>query len=226
VSDFHKEESYPVFPVFLLIDVSYSMEGEPIDAVNRSLPELKDAIESDPTVGEIARVGVITFSDDARLALPLCDLMHADLPVLRPENGTNFAEAFRTARIEIETGLRDLGKGTKFYRPVVFFLSDGENVAPDDWTWPLRELTDRSWKFSPEIVTFGFGNARPETLGKIATRHAFMARNGNPADQVREIISTLIGSIKSTSGSLQSGQGGLIVEPDPNKFTPLPVSQV
>jgi uncharacterized protein YegL len=226
VSDFHKEESYPVFPVFLLIDVSYSMDGAPIDAVNRSLPELKAAVQSDPTVGEIARVSVITFSDNAQLVLPLCDLMYADMPTLGSQNGTNFAEAFRTARAEIESGLRDLGKGTKFYRPVVFFLSDGEHVASEDWTWPLQELTDRNWKFSPEIVTFGFGNAQPQTLSKIATRHAFMAKNGNPADQVREIISTLIGSIKTTSGSLQSGQGGLIVEPDPTKFTPLPVSQV
>ncbi len=226
MSDFQQEESYPVFPAFLLVDVSSSMSGGPMQAVNKSLPELKDAVRSDPTIGEIARIGIISFSDSARLALPLSDLLYADVPSLVAGGGTNFAAAFRVARSEIESAIRGLGKGTKFYRPVVFFLSDGEHMASEDWTGPLHDLTDRGWRFNPEIVAFGFGEANAETLRRIATRYAFMAKDGNPADQVREIISTLIGSLRTTSRSLQSGDGGLIVEPDPNKFTPLPVMEV
>jgi uncharacterized protein YegL len=206
--------------------VSVSMSGEPIEALNDALPGLQKAIRDDPTVGEIARIGIITFSDKARTVLPLCDLFYAEVPELRCEGMTNFAEAFRVARREIENGIRALGKGTRFHTPVVFFLSDGAHTAGEDWIGPLQDLTDRGWKFRPEIVAFGFGDAAAEELRKIASRYAFMANGADTAGQVREIISTLIGSVKTTSTSLRSGDGGLLVEPDPKKFTPLPVHEV
>lgn len=226
MSEFAQTERHPVFPVFLLVDVSTSMSGEPLRAVNDALPGLQKAIREDPTVGEIARIGIITFSDKARTVLPLCDLFYVEVPELRCGGMTNFAEAFRVARREIEDGIRALGKGTRFRTPVVFFLSDGTHTAGEDWTGPLAQLTDRAWKFRPEIVAFRFGDAQADELGKVASRYAFMATGADTSGQVREIIFTLIGSIKTTSSSLRSGDGGLLVEPDPMKFTPLPVQDV
>jgi uncharacterized protein YegL len=227
MSDFAQEERHPVFPTYLVIDVSGSMDGSPIQAVNGALPRLKQVIQSDPAVGEIARIGVVTFSDSARLVLPLCDIAYADPPVLRTENMTNFAAAFRVTRAELEAGIRGLGKGTRFHKPVVFFMSDGYHNANEPWAGAHMELTNREWKFCPEIVVFGFGEANAEELQRIATRYAFMAKHDDPAEQVREIFATLIRSIRTTSQSLQSGAaGGLIVQPDPNKFTPLPVGVV
>ena len=106
------EELYTIFPVFMLVDVSASMSGGPIEAVNAALPDLKREMLSNPTVGEIARVCVITFSDEGRVVVPLCDLAYADLPEIMVEGGTNFAAGFRAARQAIEDGLRALPKGT------------------------------------------------------------------------------------------------------------------
>lgn len=221
-SEFSQEESFPVFPVFLLIDVSYSMEGEPMQAVNDSLPELKSAIADDPTVGEMARISVITFSEEARTVLPLCDLEYAEIPRLVPEGGTNFAEAFRVAKREIEAGVRSLGKGTRFYRPVVFLLSDGFHTAQEDWKGPIKDLCNDQFKFHPEIVTFGFGEAHADDLSRIATRFAFLATAAKPAECVREILRAITGSIKTSSGSLRQAGGGLVIEADASKFTQLP----
>ncbi|SET11809.1 Uncharacterized conserved protein YegL, contains vWA domain of TerY type [Nonomuraea wenchangensis] len=216
-----------MFPVFLVIDVSYSMAGEPIEAVNAALPDLKAAIEDDPTVGELARVAVIAFADTATVVLPLSDLQYAGLPLLEPGGATNFAEAFRAAREEIERAIRGLGRGSRFYRPVLFFMSDGMHVADEDWRGPLRQLTSPDWPFAPEVVAFGFGAAEAEALGTIATRYAFKANGADPAAQAREIISTLVRSIRTTSGSLRpDGDGGLVVDVDRSKFTPLPLMEV
>lgn len=69
--EFAQEESFPVLPIFLLVDVSYSMlQDDAIGAMNRAMPGLKEAIERDPTAGEMARISVITFSDIARTVLP------------------------------------------------------------------------------------------------------------------------------------------------------------
>ncbi|MBO0834028.1 MAG: VWA domain-containing protein [Actinobacteria bacterium] len=220
-------ELYTIFPVFLLIDVSASMAGGPIEAVNAALPELKTEMLSNPTVGEIARVAVLTFSDEGRTVVPLCDLADADIPEIKVEGGTNFAAGFRELRKAIDSGMASLPKGTPVYRPVVFFMSDGEHVAAEDWTAAHGQLRDKSWKFAPEIVAFGFGEANREVIRQVATRFSFEAKHQDPVVQVREIMNALIGSIRTTSTSFRdpSQAEGLHLETPPEYFTPLPPLQ-
>lgn len=217
-------ELYTIFPVFIVADVSASMAGGPVEALNEALPNLQKEMVTNPTVGEIARVAMVTFSDAARTVIPLCDLADAALPELMVEGGTNFAAGFRETRTAIINGLTSLPKGTPIYRPVVFFMSDGIHVAREDWTRALDELRDRSWKFAPEIVTFGFGEADDEVLRRIATRYAFRVKDAPPADQVREIINALIGSIRTTSTSFRDPNqaDGLHIEAPTEFFTALP----
>jgi len=221
-------ELFRIFPVFLVIDISASMEGEPIDAVNAALPSIKQEMIENPTVGQIARVSVVTFAETGRVMLPLSDLAFAEMPHVSIEGGTNFAAAFRVARQAIETAVGELPKGTPIYRPVIFFMSDGEHISEEDWRPALTSLRDTSWKFAPEIVTFGFGKADEKTLRKIATRFAFLAKNGNPAQQVREIINAIVHSIQTTSTSFHDpGQdGGLHIEADSKLFTRLPPLEI
>lgn len=223
-----EEELFRIFPVFLVIDISASMEGEPIDAVNAALPSIKQEMIENPTVGQIARVSVVTFAETARVIVPLSDLAFAQLPHVSIQGGTNFAAAFRTARQAIETAMGELPKGTPIYRPVLFFMSDGEHIAKDDWRPELTALRDPAWKFAPEIVTFGFGKADEKTLRKIATRFAFLAKHGDPAEQVREIMNAIVGSIRTTSASFHDpGQdGGLHIEADSKLFTQLPPLEI
>jgi uncharacterized protein YegL len=202
------------------------MAGGPIEALNDALPSLKKEMLSNPTVGEIARVAIVTFSDVGRTVVPLSDLAEVDLPELMVEGGTNFAAAFRETKNAILSGLGGLPKGTPIYRPVVFFMSDGEHQAPGDWRGALNELRDRSWKFAPEVVVFGFGEAKKNTdaLREIATRFSFLTADADPALQVREIVNALIGSIRTTSTSFRdpSQADGLHLEASSEFFTPLP----
>lgn len=217
-------ELFTIFPVFLLIDVSASMSGGPIEAVNKALPDIQHEMRTNPMVGEIARISVVTFSDDSRIALPMCDLAMAELPELMVEGGTNFAAGFRGARQAIESGIGSLPKGTPMFRPVVFFMTDGAHQAREDWTDALNHLRDKSWKFNPEIVAFGLVDAHQDELQKIATRFVFMAKDRDPVDQVREIISALMNSIRTTSTSLAdpSKQEGLYLDVPSEHFTALP----
>jgi uncharacterized protein YegL len=217
-------ELYTIFPVFVLIDVSASMAGGSIEAVNAALPALKMEMSSNPTVGEIARVSIVTFSDEGRTVVPLCDLASADIPEIMIEGGTNFASGFRALKKAIESGMASLPKGTPVYRPVVFFMSDGEHVAREDWTAALDALRDKSWKYAPEIVSFGFGEANTEAIRRVATRYSFKTKDADPVVQVREIMNALIGSIRTTSTSFRDpGQAqGLHLEAPGEYFTPLP----
>lgn len=224
--DMEDSELYAVFPVFMLVDVSASMAGGPIEAVNAAIPDLKDEMLSNPLVGEIARVCVVTFSDIGRTVIPLCDLAGAEIPEIMVEGGTNFAAAFREVKSAITQGLHSLPKGTPFYRPVVFFMSDGEHTAKEQWDVALGELTDKSWKYAPEIVCFGIGDAARDTtaLRRIGPRFAFLAKEIDPAAQVREIMNALLNSIRTTSTSFRdpAQAEGLHIEAPAEHFAPLP----
>jgi uncharacterized protein YegL len=218
-------ELYTIFPVFMVLDVSASMAGGPLETLNDSLPGLKKEMLSNPTVGEIARVCVVTFSDTARTVIPLTDLADVELPELRVEGGTNFAAAFRETKQAITAGLGSLPKGTPIYRPVVFFMSDGEHQAGGDWTGALDELRDRSWKFAPEVVAFGLGTANADNMRRVASQYSFLTKDGvTPEVGVREIINALIGSIRTTSTSFRDPNqaDGLHIEAPTEYFTPLP----
>src|SRR5690242_5046873 len=88
---------------YLLIDVSVSMDGDPLTAVNMILPEVIDAIEQSPTLGDVVRLGAIDFSDSARTVLPLGDLRDvSSFPQFVSRGGTSYAAAFRQLRKDIE----------------------------------------------------------------------------------------------------------------------------
>ena len=50
-------------PVYLLLDTSGSMRGEPIEAVNRGLKVLVSSLRQDPNALETAFLSIITFDD-------------------------------------------------------------------------------------------------------------------------------------------------------------------
>ncbi len=66
-------------PVYLLLDTSGSMHGEPIEAVKNGVQTLLTTLKQDPYALETAYVSVITFDSTARQAVPLTDLLSFNL---------------------------------------------------------------------------------------------------------------------------------------------------
>ena len=62
-------------PIYLLLDCSGSMMGEPIEAVKQGVKVLLSELRGDPQALETAYLSVITFSSTARQATALTELM-------------------------------------------------------------------------------------------------------------------------------------------------------
>ena len=58
-------------PIYLLIDTSGSMMGEPIEAVKQGIRTLITELKGDPQAVETAYLSVITFDSHARQLVPL-----------------------------------------------------------------------------------------------------------------------------------------------------------
>lgn len=218
-----------VLAFYLLVDVSASMSGEPITAVNEILPEIIDAIQESPTLGDVVRLGAVSFSDSARVVLRLGDLRDVDqIPQFKIEGGTSYAAGFRQLRKDIDSDLAQLkSDGYKVYRPAVFFITDGD---PTDEQHELdaafAELTDPKFRGRPNIIPFGVGVGvdkatlepwvypKPSDSGKPMRSYAWVG-SGDAAAAIRKIAELLITSIVASVNSVnEAGTGGGLVLPE------------
>jgi uncharacterized protein YegL len=218
-----------LLPFYLVVDVSYSMNGSKLDAANQMMPAVLDALAQAPILSDKVRFAVIDFSNDAQVRLPLSDLLEdgTTLPVLGLRGGTSYAAAFRLLRTEIEQNVRQLkADGYAVHRPAVFFLSDGEPTESEaEWQAAFRELTDydpktkQGFPMYPNVVPCGVGAANPHTLrslvhpadGSKPMQMYLMDHGEDAAKAIGMIAEVLISSVLASGESLVKGSSGLIL---------------
>lgn len=215
-------EQGKLLPFYLVVDVSASMSGPRLDAVNQIMPAVVDALAETPILADKVRFGLLDFGTDAQVRLPLCDPLDEDvtLPMLSVRGLTSFAEAFRLLRAEIESNVKQLkADGFLVHRPAVFFLSDGEPTDPvDDWQNAFRELTE-GFAMYPNLVPCGVAQANPKTMqqlihpaeGPKRMQMYLMDRGEDAAKAITQIAEILISSMIKSGESMAQGNSGLIL---------------
>ncbi|MGW4364417.1 vWA domain-containing protein [Nocardia takedensis] len=208
-----------VFPVYVLVDVSYSMLGSPISAANDIVPSLVDACKEYTTLADTLRFSLITFSDTAKTLVPMGAYDQIQIPQLSVEGATSYGEGFREVRRNIDNDVAQLkADGYVVMRPSVFFITDGEPTdSPSARLDAWQELVDKNRRTHPNVVTFGVGEAVAEDTLKEFVSHkgkAFKTKQGVDAAQaLRSIIEMLVMSVVASSNAAQGGGGeGLILD--------------
>ncbi len=131
-------------PVYLLVDVSGSMIGEPIESVKSGLQMLVAALRKDPQALETAYLSVITFGSSAQQIIPLTELTTFQIPEISASGCTVLGEALKLVckcRDNEVTKTTATQKGD--WRPMVFILTDG--VPTDDPSEGIAEFHARKW---------------------------------------------------------------------------------
>jgi uncharacterized protein YegL len=209
--------SQQILPFYLVCDESSSMGGDPIDAINKSLPELHQEIGGNPVVADKTRFCLISFSHTAQVLLPLADLSDiTSVPRMTASGGTSYSAAFDLLYDTVEQDVAALkAEGHQVLRPAVFFLSDGHPNDTGEWPASHRRVTDTAWGPHPNILAFGFGQADQTIIAQIATRRAFMADGTlGPAQALQEFAHSLIRSIVNSGTSATPDGGMSLAVPD------------
>lgn len=119
-------------PVYLLLDTSGSMYGEPIEAVKNGVEMLLSTLRQDPYALETAYISIITFNSTAQQIVPLTDLINFSVPDFVASGTTALGEALTLVSDRIENEVRKTTAETKGdWRPLVFVMTDG--TPTDDW---------------------------------------------------------------------------------------------
>jgi uncharacterized protein YegL len=136
-------------PVYILLDTSGSMYGEPIQALNNALSGMINTLRADAQALDSLWISIITFDREVQEIVPLTELVSFQLPEITcPESGpTNMGQALnllcQKVSVEVRKG-SDTQKGD--WRPLLFIMTDG---SPSD----LQEFREAV----PKVKAFNFG---------------------------------------------------------------------
>lgn len=126
-------------PVYLVLDTSGSMTGEPIAAVENGVQLLTSTLRTDPHALETAYLSVITFSEHASQVAPLTDLSSFQPPSLTASGTTSLGEALSLTAECIEREVQKSGADVKGdWKPLVFIMTDGQPT--DSWESGLTKF--------------------------------------------------------------------------------------
>jgi uncharacterized protein YegL len=222
------EDRAKLLPFYLVVDVSASMAGPNIAAVNDIAPRMLDALAQNPILSDKIRFALLDFSDEAQVRMPLCDLLtQPSLPRLECRAGTSFAAPLRMLRTEIASNVKQLkADNYSVHRPAVFFLTDG--MPNDDWQDEFRRLTDydpgtkSGFPTYPNIIPFGVADADADTLrelihpksGNKRMKMFLMDEGNNPSDAIRAMAEVMISSVLASGMSMAHGGSGLLLPSD------------
>jgi len=134
-------------PVYLLLDTSGSMTGEPIEAVKNGVQVMISSLRQNPQAIETAFISVVTFDSSARQVIPLTDLSSFQMVDLKATGTTALGDALKVVSNCIDKEVAKTTAETKGdWKPLVFIMTDG--IPTDDWQSGLAEFKKRKTAYT------------------------------------------------------------------------------
>jgi uncharacterized protein YegL len=202
------ENPEPRVACVLLLDVSGSMTGKPIDELNSALVTFKDAMAADTLASKRAEIAIITFGGDVDVVQDFVTAEHFVPPVLRTSGLTPMGQAIEHA-IDMITQRKQVYRqnGVSYYRPWIFMMTDGE---PTD-AWQAAANRVRQAESEKAFVFFAVGveNANMDALKAISVRDTLKLRGL----QFHDLFLWLSQSMQSVS---RSSPGDKVSLPQPS----------
>ncbi|MET0572494.1 MAG: VWA domain-containing protein [Pedobacter agri] len=154
-------------PVYLLLDTSGSMSGEPIEAVKNGVQVMISSLRQNPQAIETAFLSVITFDSAAQQIIPLTDLASFQMVDLRATGVTALGEALKLVSNRMENEVAKTTTEQKGdWKPLVFIMTDG--IPTDDWLPGLAEFKKQKVAFT---VACAAGSGADTTVLKQITEN-------------------------------------------------------
>lgn len=134
-------------PVYLLLDTSGSMTGEPIEAVKNGVQIMISTLRQNPQAIETAFISVITFDSSANQIIPLTDLASFQMVDIKATGVTALGDALNLLANRIDSEVAKTTTEQKGdWKPLVFIMTDG--IPTDNWQNGLIEFKKRKTAFT------------------------------------------------------------------------------
>ena len=127
------ENPEPRCPCVLVVDVSSSMNGEPMNQLNDGIATFARELKADQLASLRTEVAIVTFGSGAELAQDFVTADRFDPPTLVANGATMMGAGINLALDKIEERKQSYREnGIDYYRPWLFLLTDGIPTESQD----------------------------------------------------------------------------------------------
>lgn len=186
-------------PVYLLLDVSGSMTGEPITSVEEGVKKLVNALRSEPQALETAFLSVITFETTAQQVVPLTDLISFQEPHLKAQGTTSLGAALELLAGKLDSEVKKTTLEEKGdWKPLVFIMTDGQPT--DNWSKGADEVKKRK----ATVVACAAGFDADTSVLKQITESVIQLKSSN-ANDIAAFFKWVTASVTMSSQKVNTG---------------------
>lgn len=205
-------------PVYLMLDCSGSMSGEPIEAVRVGMKTLLSELKGDPQALETVWLSVITFDSSARQVVPLTELMQFKEPPVDASGSTALGEALTLLSSCVDKEVKKTTANQKGdWKPLIFLMTDGEPT--DSWEGPADAIKQ---KRPGNFIACGAGpNVNESTLKRMT--EAVVRLNSLQPDDLKAFFKWVSASVTTTSQNVAAkGDAPINLPPPPAQIQIIP----
>ncbi len=194
----------PHCAVVLLLDVSGSMQGEKIDALNEGIKLFKEEVERDDLASKRVDLAIIKFGESTQVIQDFTTINEFQVPTLAARGLTPMGEAIlKGIEIVEERKKQYRQNGIDYYRPWIFLITDGEptDMQPGDYKWNevLNKVHEGELKKKFMFFAVAVDPANLDTLSQVAPPNRKPVRLKGLT--FRELFSWLSRSLSAVSSS-------------------------
>lgn len=201
-------------PVYILIDTSTSMRGEPIIAVELGLKALMESLNRDPYALETVCLSIITYNSQAEQILPLTEVYKTRIPELTAKGRSALGEALELLCEKVEKEVhKNTPEAKGDWKPLLFVLSDGGYSGPI--AKPISEFKKLQFGF---VVACAAGSkSKIDVLRKITPN--VIQISSTDTINIKAYFKWISSSISTTSTRIENtGESDITLE----ELPPLP----
>lgn len=183
----------------LVLDVSGSMNGVSLIALNAGLQQFATDIRADSLAARRVDLAVVTFGDTVNVVAEFGSAQHFYPQPLTAKGSTPMGEAINVALDLLASRQQQYrSAGITPYRGVVFLVTDG--APTDSWEGAARRIEEGERRKSFSFFAVGVDKANTDLLAQISVSAPVMLRGLDFAGMFRWLSSSLSAVSRSSAG--------------------------
>ena len=158
--------SEPHMALIFVLDVSYSMDGPPINQLNAGLNRFKAEVCQNKQTRDILDVAIIKFNEDFEVVQNFVPIEYMSHVQLECWSGTVYTGAIREALSMADERSRFYRRsGTEPFKPWIIMVTDGAPL--DDITQIANEVKSAQDSDKVRFIALGVGDYDPKALAQL-----------------------------------------------------------
>lgn len=187
----------------LLLDISSSMEGAAIDALNEGIVNLARDLAADSIAQNRIEPAIITFGGTVTVHTKFGPVNEFKPEAYEAKGSTPMGEAILVALKLIEERKEIFkAQGIEYYRPVMLVITDGKPTDEKTFAQAVIELRDAEAKKKVDFYSVGVLGADMSLLKRMDTKNSPVYLKGVEFTTLFKYVSSSIAAVSPEDGQI------------------------